>query len=167
MNLLCRPLTVLFCCSCMGLPVAMTPVQLSAGEKVFEVQDADGSNWSITVTPGTVPPKHLPMNVPPAPDADNANREIYRSIPFSRSAYIANPAYRHDATMEILFGKMRPTVIHRGTGGQEQPEPRTTCVAPHYSPREYDYTRGPYSHYQGLFGYRGGYRRVYHLNGGY
>ena len=41
--------------------------------------------------------------------------EIYKSIPFNRAEYNANPSYIHDATMEILFGQMRPTVIHRGT----------------------------------------------------
>lgn len=41
--------------------------------------------------------------------------EIYKSIPFIRAEYEANPSYIHDSTMEILFGQMRPTVIHRGT----------------------------------------------------
>jgi hypothetical protein len=41
--------------------------------------------------------------------------EIYKSIPFIRAEYDANPSYIHDATMEFLFGQMRPTVIHRGT----------------------------------------------------
>ncbi len=40
-------------------------------------------------------------------------RAIYDSIPFSRAEYEANPSYRHDATMEFLFGQMRPTVIQR------------------------------------------------------
>ena len=39
--------------------------------------------------------------------------EIYRSIPFSRAEYLANPSYRHEATMEILMGQLRPTVIHK------------------------------------------------------
>lgn len=42
-----------------------------------------------------------------------AYRAIYDSIPFSRAEYEANPSYRHDAAMELLFGQMRPTVIHR------------------------------------------------------
>lgn len=40
-------------------------------------------------------------------------REVYNAIPFSRAEYDANPSYRHDATMEFLFGQMRPTVVHR------------------------------------------------------
>lgn len=41
--------------------------------------------------------------------------QAYAQIPFSRSEYEANPSYRHDAAMEILFGQMRPTVISRTT----------------------------------------------------
>lgn len=41
--------------------------------------------------------------------------QAYAQIPFSRSEYEANPGYRHDAAMEILFGQLRPTVISRTT----------------------------------------------------
>ena len=41
--------------------------------------------------------------------------QVYNAIPFSRAEYEANPGYRHEATMEFLFGQLRPTVIHRGT----------------------------------------------------
>jgi hypothetical protein len=37
--------------------------------------------------------------------------EIYASIPFNRSDYDRNPSYRHDATMELLLGQLRPTVV--------------------------------------------------------
>ncbi len=43
-------------------------------------------------------------------------REVYNAIPFSRVEYNSYPNYRHDATMELLFGQMRPTVINRNTG---------------------------------------------------
>lgn len=39
--------------------------------------------------------------------------DIYRSIPYSKTEYYANPSYRHDATMEVLFGQLRP-----GDGGR-------------------------------------------------
>ena len=48
-------------------------------------------------------------------DLSQRYSEVYRSIPFNRSEYNANPSYIHDATMEFLFGQMRPTVIHRNT----------------------------------------------------
>ncbi len=34
--------------------------------------------------------------------------EAYAMVPFSRSEYEANPSYRHDAAMELMFGVMRP-----------------------------------------------------------
>jgi hypothetical protein len=38
-------------------------------------------------------------------------REIYNSIPFSRAEYNANPAYRHQATMEIMLGQLHPIIV--------------------------------------------------------
>lgn len=40
-------------------------------------------------------------------------REIYAAIPFDRAEYEANPSYRHEATLEFLFGQQRPMVIER------------------------------------------------------
>ncbi len=37
--------------------------------------------------------------------------EVYHSIPFSRAEYEADPSYRHEATIEFLFGKMRRKVV--------------------------------------------------------
>lgn len=54
---------------------------------------------------GTVDPRYLAQMY----------SEIYKTIPFVRAEYDANPSYLHDTTVEFLFGKMRPTVIHRGT----------------------------------------------------
>lgn len=42
-----------------------------------------------------------------------AYAEVYNSIPFSRTEYQANREYRHEATLEILFGQMRPKTIVR------------------------------------------------------
>src|SRR5262249_5925962 len=33
------------------------------------------------------------------------------SIPFNREEYEANPSYRHDAALEMMFGAMRPTMV--------------------------------------------------------
>ena len=41
--------------------------------------------------------------------------EAYAQIPFSRSEYEANPAYRHDAAMELMFGTLRPMTVIRST----------------------------------------------------
>lgn len=60
-----------------------------------------------TVSPpeGSVDPRYL----------SQMYAEIYNSIPFNRAEYNANPSYRHDTAVEFLFGKMRPTVVHRNT----------------------------------------------------
>jgi hypothetical protein len=42
-----------------------------------------------------------------------AYRLVYDAIPFSRAEYDASPSYRHDATLEFLFGQLRPMVIQR------------------------------------------------------
>ena len=53
-----------------------------------------------------------------------AYSEVYNSIPFRRSEYLANRSYRHEATMEILLGQIRPkTVVNVA--------PTATCCTPH------------------------------------
>lgn len=39
-------------------------------------------------------------------------RQVYESIPYSRAEYLADPAYRHEATMELLTGVPRQKVVH-------------------------------------------------------
>ncbi len=41
--------------------------------------------------------------------------QAYAQIPFSRTEYEANPNYRHDAAMELMFGTMRPMYVSRTT----------------------------------------------------
>lgn len=41
--------------------------------------------------------------------------QAYNSIPFNRTEYEANPAYRHEAALELMFGTMRPTTIVKQT----------------------------------------------------
>ena len=60
---------------------------------------------AVSPPEGTVDPRYL----------SQMYSEIYKSIPFNRAEYNANPSYRHDTTVEFLFGKMRPTVVHRST----------------------------------------------------
>lgn len=78
---------------------------------------------------GTVEP--VPV-VTPAPAVDPAAYWcVYRTIPFIRTEYLANPSYRHEATMEFLFGQLRPTVIHKH---QEVAPPVAPVVAPAPAP---------------------------------
>jgi hypothetical protein len=60
-------------------------------------------------------------------------RQVYNAIPFSRAEYDASPSYRHDATMEFLFGQMRPTVIQRGTTKVDVNLPSVDFVPPPYN----------------------------------
>ncbi len=60
-------------------------------------------------------------------------REIYNSIPFSRAEFNANQSYRHEATMEILFGQMRSTVISRQRTSINVQSPAQPRVLPYYN----------------------------------
>jgi hypothetical protein len=77
----------------------------------FPVITPAESSWCCDTRPtvqppeGTVDPRYM----------SQMYLEIYKSIPFIRAEYDANPSYIHDTAVEFLFGKMRPTVIHRGT----------------------------------------------------
>ncbi|HEX6986776.1 MAG TPA: hypothetical protein VF170_15465 [Planctomycetaceae bacterium] len=55
----------------------------------------------------------LPTVTPAASVDPAAYWAVYRTIPFIRTEYLANPSYRHEATMEFLFGQLRPTVVHK------------------------------------------------------
>ena len=84
----------------------------------IEIIPAEGQPATIIAADAADGDLHDLTAVPPAPCCgpvigSKRYQAIYDSIPFSRAEYLANPAYRHEATMEILFGKMRPTVIHK------------------------------------------------------
>lgn len=76
--------------------------------------------WTMTITPG---PRSTPLN--------REYEEIYNSIPFRRSEYLANPSYRHDTTVELMFGEMRPTVVHRNDTPQRVQNPRPDVYRPY------------------------------------
>lgn len=62
--------------------------------------------------------------------------EAYNSIPFSRSEYEANPGYRHEAAMELMFRQLRPTTVVK------QFTPRAFRYPDFY---QYPYARYPYT----------------------
>jgi hypothetical protein len=49
------------------------------------------------------------------PAARMTYAQAYAQIPFSRSEYEANPGYRHDAALELMFGVLRPVTVVRQT----------------------------------------------------
>lgn len=64
----------------------------------------------ITITPAESP---APVEV-----NGRTYEAVYNSIPFNHTEYVANPSYRHEATMEILFGQLRPTTIVKEQAAQ-------------------------------------------------
>lgn len=124
-----------------------TPPALAAGQgPVIQPASAQASDPSVVIAPAvfsqTQPPQAAKEDVPPAPTAGvnrdpvllaQQYREIYNAIPFLRSEYDANRSYRHDAALEILFGQMRPTVVHRGTVDVKVTTPTVRYIPSPYS----------------------------------
>lgn len=151
----------------------LTALVLASPTVAQEPADAEPADdgWTIEIIP-------LPAGSKQAEMARNYY-EVYQSIPYLCSEYQANPAYRHEATMEILFGKLRPMTIVKHTGRQASPPRVATPYAwPYLVPRGYpyvdpyrfpgvffDFGRGPYSRAQHLFGYEGGWPLKFYLNG--
>lgn len=89
----------------------------AAGEKkrAMTAKDAAKAAGSASAnasktTPATATKADSGAAVVPQKDT-RSYREIYASIPFSRSEYDANPAYRHLATMEIMLGQLHPVIV--------------------------------------------------------
>ncbi len=78
------------------------PADAPSAEQLAVLQ-GDEADAGVLIRPAVRP---LTVN-------DRTYEDIYRSIPYSYTEYLANPGYRHEATMEILFGQMRPTTIHK------------------------------------------------------
>ena len=64
---------------------------------------AQGPGLPVSAASGTPAPRMMTYS------------EAYAQIPFSRTEYEANPNYRHDAALELMFGTMRPMVMTRTT----------------------------------------------------
>jgi hypothetical protein len=56
----------------------------------------------------------LPGSV--APPGRPSYAQVYRSIPFSRAEYDANPSYRHETTMSLLFNQLPQMQIIKQQG---------------------------------------------------
>ncbi len=109
-------------------------------------------------------PDELADKLPPLPAPDPAARvvpvgaeaampaginrasysEVYNSIPFRRSEYLANPSYRHDATIELLLGQIRPKTVTNVTVTQATCcWPQASTIGPWGNPFDYRF-----SHYR-------------------
>ncbi len=134
------------------VPAVTAPVELKTTTDALPIPPAPAAANSpavINSAPTPCPNCRLPIITPKLPDYEPRPpvvipqtalyRDIYFSIPFNRVEYNAYPSYRHDATMELLFNQMRPTVIQRGT----------TYVHPYSASSNYGYGYG----YPGYNGY--------------
>jgi hypothetical protein len=68
-----------------------------------------------TVAAPTTAAEMQPAAYYPCPPARMSYKDAYDQIPFSRAEYEANPGYRHEAAMELVFGVQRPTTIVKQT----------------------------------------------------
>ena len=144
-----------------------SPPQTKTGES----EPATDDSLSLRAEPAESQPEQQPAEpaaddlpvIVPQPARKPRYIEIYNSIPFSRAEFNANPSYRHEATMEILTGNPRPAKINLTSPA---PAPSRGLLPnlyelPFWYPY-FDYSRGPYSRYQHLFGYEGGYRPLFY-----
>ncbi len=88
-----------------------------------------GGDWKMQITPR----KKVDLD---------SYEKIYNAVPYRRSEYLANPSYRHDTTVEILFGEMRSTVVHRQDTPQRVVNPRPNVYEPRLF-RDMEYWRYP------------------------
>src|SRR5690606_9867207 len=89
------------------VPPAPEPEQLAvqATEDPFPASPGDdvvADDLGIEITPASASAASV---------NGRSYEDVYRAIPFNYTEYLANPGYRHDATMEILLGTLRPTTI--------------------------------------------------------
>ena len=119
-----------------------------AGDDGSTTTVVDG-NWSIRITPKASSKSSL--NEETLQKVADYN-EIYESIPYRRAEYLANPSYRHDTAVEILFGEMRDTVIHRQDTPQRVQNPRPQIYRPDAFPYIGDYRKFYWR--QGLYSLR-------------
>ena len=88
-------------------PNQFSPIAAVSGETVAQAISA-GRSAPVSAASGESAPAGLP-----APRMSYG--QAYNSVPFSRAEYEANPAYRHEAAMELMFGAMRPTATVKQT----------------------------------------------------
>lgn len=82
------------------LPLSPTVVVPPATVTTFPEE-----GWSVTIAPHAL--REVRVN-------GLRYEDVYASIPYRRAEYLANPGYRHEAALELMFGQMRPkTVVSR------------------------------------------------------
>ncbi len=109
------------------------------------LQAQDDANWEMTIR------NHTPDKGPVFEKNGLTYEQAYNAIPFNRTEYDANPSYRHDSAMELLFNELRPTTIIRSQSSR-------ASKYPSFNRPDYLWQRWNFNYY----GYpRGYYRSVY------
>lgn len=127
-----------------------------------EVAPADDERPRVLAEPQAIRSEEHGIGIVAEASASSTYADLYRSIPFSRAEYDANPSYRHDAVMEILTGNPRPARCCPATAAPYAPGlpfgPAAYPYYPLYGYRPYiptfAYRVFPYP----AFGYRSRYR---------
>jgi len=109
--------------------VSVNPA-VSATSAVVTQPEPSDDNFGIRIIPAI--PKRA------SPPSGGSYDSAYREIPYSRSEYLANPSYRHDSAMEMMFGVQRPTTMVRDVPGQVVQQPEWTPYRP-YLNAQWDY----------------------------
>ncbi len=151
-----------------SLPEATPVVEAVAAEAAVEAQPVSPV---VPAAAAIEQPAQLPLPVTtqwvvqinPAPQRPElvvqgrSYNQIYESIPYRQAEYLANPGYRHEATMEILFGQMRPTTVVKQYTPRTIHNPKPGLTQP-YRATPSDYYSYPWSGYMfpgAFFGYPG------------
>lgn len=113
-------------------PVPETAVQSSSPVEV----PVKGSGSDAKITSNSAVMNGDPAHVPPSILPAMSYVEAYRSVPFSRTEYEANPGYRHETAMELMFQQLRPMTV------MKQNTPRVSRYPDFY---QYPYARYPYT----------------------
>jgi hypothetical protein len=111
-------------------PVQAQPIVTGSREEQSVVQVhtfPEDDNWTVTIIPGpSSRERQVTVN-------GVSYQQAYDSVPYSRTEYLANPGYRHEAAMELLFGQLRPTTIVRQSAPQAVVNPQPVLQRPYLS----------------------------------
>ncbi|MEZ6065052.1 MAG: hypothetical protein R3B90_04955 [Planctomycetaceae bacterium] len=81
--------------------------------------------WTVTIAPSA------PRSGSVVGPTGLTYEQAYASIPYRRAEYLANPGYRHEAAMELMYGQLRPTTNVRQSNPQTIPLPQSSLYKPY------------------------------------
>lgn len=162
-----RTIASTLCCASFGI-LLMGVMAAPARAADIETQAADNSTeqaWTIRI---------IPLGTPVETAYNEASDDGPVIIP-GPSATRAPKLRPHDEQPDNSADakparRCAPAKTHAGGPPLDYVAPYEALspyihVSPYVPFQIYDFSRGPYSRYQGLFGYRGGYRSMYYLHG--